>query len=166
MKNYIIRFVSAVLWIMAGLAPLSAQHCLRHGVGGAYERKELLEDRREFIQKELGLTNQESEDVAAILNKWDVERAALWEKVLEQRKALKKKQKLTQSEVMEYYALMQKTREQDAALSYKTEVALAQLLSPEKLLKLDDARKDFMRNFLAKRRKSYISCPILNCPTF
>ena len=92
--------------------------------------------------------------VSATLTDIDKQRAVLWKRVRTQRAELKKKgSAVTQEEVLAFYKLQQKAKEQKAAITYEKEVELAKVLSPEKLLRLDEVCKGYMHHFMSQQKK-------------
>lgn len=153
MKHTSYIILSVLLFIAVG-TPLKAQSTAKQESACPIHTSALINDRKAYIQQQLSLTDEESETVSAILTDIDKQRAVLWKRVRTQRAELKKKgSAVTQEEVLAFYKLQQKVKEQEAAITYEKEVELAKVLSPEKLLRLDGVCKSYMHHFMSQQKK-------------
>lgn len=153
MKHTSYIILSVLLFIAVG-TPLKAQSSSKQESACPIHTSALINDRKAYIKQQLSLTDEESEVVSATLTDIDKQRAVLWKRVRTQRAELKKKgSAVTQEEVLAFYKLQQKVKEQEAAITYEKEVELAKVLSPEKLLRLDEVCKGYMHHFMSQQKK-------------
>lgn len=153
MKHTSYIILSILLFIAVG-TPLKAQSSSKQESACPIHTSALINDRKAYIKQQLSLTDEESEVVSATLTDIDKQRAVLWKRVRTQRAELKKKgSAVTQEEVLAFYKLQQKVKEQEAAITYEKEVELAKVLSPEKLLRLDEVCKGYMHHFMSQQKK-------------
>lgn len=110
-------------------------------------RENLLEERTRFFQKELSLNEKETAAVREALVKLEDARMELWREVRALRRELKQKKNPTQQEVERLEKMRCRCRKKDAQLVEDFYMEMAKVLPPEKLLRLDDARLKFARQY-------------------
>lgn len=116
-------------------------------------RKELSEQRNKYVCQELQLTDSECEVVSKALNELDAKRIALWQEHKRTAKKLLSQEKVSKEEVVNFVQKSSECREQESKLLEECYIKLCDQISPEKVIRLERAQRNFGRKFFKQKRK-------------
>lgn len=118
-----------------------------------FDRKEFVQDRRNFFAKELNLTPEESDHLDRVLQDLDKKKLPLWRALREQQTALDRDQ-ITEEEAASYIEMRTKTQAQISQLNREALTELQKVIPAKKLINFHRVQHKFAQRFINKRDKS------------
>lgn len=110
-------------------------------------------ERMVYLTKELQLSEAEQKVVGEYLVQMDQEKVKRYRAILQKRVAMEKKKNLTKEDLQEYFQF--RCTNKTAIEEYERNCfeKLSQILSPQKVLRLDKAQRVFLREVHKRRRQ-------------
>lgn len=144
------KTICLALFLLLSVVPMAAQEC---PVAHKKEMAQMQEERIEYIAKELQLTAEEQKTIGEALVRLDEEKVRRYRAIRQKRLALEKKASVSKGELLDYLQFRSENKCAIETYEQNTLEQLAKSISPEKVLKLETAKRKFLREFHKKRRQ-------------
>lgn len=110
-------------------------------------------ERMVYLTKELQLSEAEQKVVGEYLVQMDQEKVKRYRAILQKRVAMEKKKNLTKEDLQEYFQFRCTNKMAIEEYERNCFEKLSQILSPQKVLRLDKAQRVFLREVHKRRRQ-------------
>lgn len=120
------------------------------------KREQIQEQKRNFLEKALALSEEESKQLMPILVELDEQRCKLWHSLREQRTRQQRGNELSEAENDALLESMLENRIKEAELERTYYRKCKGIIPSAKLVKLHQLNREFAKKFLHTRRHKYL----------
>lgn len=146
------RHLSLTLLICFSLTWATAQ-----GKGGGHSpnfpsKEKIQAEKKDFLTKELDLSDKEAESLMTILNELDEQRFKLWKDAKELRDRIRRGDKLSDTEYSQHFDRVMNNRVKEAELERTYYSKCKSVLPMSKLIHLERANREFAKQFFTRKK--------------
>lgn len=141
-----IRNIFCMALLLCAVLSLEAQG--KKGQAHSMPSKEKIQtEKKDFLTKELELSDKEAESLMTILNELDEQRFKLWQGTRELRERIRRGDKLSDAEYSQHFEHVMNNRVREAELERTYYTKCKTVLPMNKLVRLERANREFAKHF-------------------